>query len=100
LRRVRGSNAPVGSRRELVANCVHTTRLNSTVGVGGVYWALMITAKSDNLPLQICSDRLHLAASTGRHGSLLVRTNTSELNKLAPTCNLCNVNVKRPINVS
>ena len=33
-----------GSRRELVANCVHTadadvTQLDSCVGVGGVYWA-------------------------------------------------------------
>ena len=33
LRRVGSVNAPVGSRRELVANCVHAppTRLNSTV---------------------------------------------------------------------
>jgi len=35
----------VGSRRELVANCVHTTDADATkqfrrVGVGGVYWAL------------------------------------------------------------
>ena len=43
-----GVNAPIGSRRELVANCVHTadadaTQLDSCVasaGVGGVYWAL------------------------------------------------------------
>jgi len=40
LRRVGGVNAPVGSRRELVANSVHTadaTQLSSRVGVGGVY---------------------------------------------------------------
>ena len=40
--RVGGVNAPVGSRRELVVNCVHTadaTRLDSRVGVSGVYWA-------------------------------------------------------------
>ena len=37
----------VGSRRELVANCVHTADADATkqfrrvgVGVGGVYWAL------------------------------------------------------------
>ena len=34
----------VGSRRELVANCVHTADADATkqfrrVGVGGVYWA-------------------------------------------------------------
>jgi len=47
LRRVGGVNTPVGSRRELVANCVHTAegRRDSTqqlrrVGVSGVYWTL------------------------------------------------------------
>ena len=35
----------VGSRRQLVANCVHTADADATkqfrrVGVGGVYWAL------------------------------------------------------------
>ena len=38
------SNVSVGSRRELVANCVHTTdatRQLSRVGVGGVYWAVV-----------------------------------------------------------
>jgi len=39
------STESVGSRRELVANCVHTADANATkqfrrVGVGGVYWAL------------------------------------------------------------
>ena len=38
----------VGSRRELVANCVHTADADATkqfryVGVGGVYWALRRT---------------------------------------------------------
>jgi len=39
------STESVGSRRELVANCVHTADADGTkqfrrVGVGGVYWAL------------------------------------------------------------
>ena len=37
------STESVGSRRELVANCVHTadaTKQFRRVGVGGVYWAL------------------------------------------------------------
>ena len=39
------STESVGSRRELVANCVHTADAHATkqfrrVGVGGVYWAL------------------------------------------------------------
>jgi len=39
------STESVGSRRELVANCVHTADADATkhfrrVGVGGVYWAL------------------------------------------------------------
>jgi len=38
------STESVGSRRELVANCVHTADAYATkqfrrVGVGGVYWA-------------------------------------------------------------
>jgi len=38
------STESVGSRRELVANCVHTANTDATkqfrrVGVGGVYWA-------------------------------------------------------------
>ena len=38
------STESVGSRRELVANCVHTADVDATkqfrrVGVGGVYWA-------------------------------------------------------------
>jgi len=38
------STEAVGSRRELVANCVHTADADATtqfsrVGVGGVYWA-------------------------------------------------------------
>jgi len=38
----------VGSRRELVANCVHTADADVTkqfrrVGVGGMYWALRAT---------------------------------------------------------
>ena len=38
------STESVGSRRELVANCVHTADADATkqfcrVGVGGVYWA-------------------------------------------------------------
>ena len=41
------STESVGSRRELVANCVHTADAAATkqfrrVGVGGVYWALEI----------------------------------------------------------
>jgi len=41
------STESVGSRRELVANCVHTPDANATkqfrrVGVGGVYWAYEI----------------------------------------------------------
>jgi len=47
LRRFGGLNAPVGGRRELVANSVHahrrrrrdTTRQLRRVSVGGVYWA-------------------------------------------------------------
>jgi len=39
------STESVGSRRQLVANSVHTTDADATkqfhrVGVGGVYWAL------------------------------------------------------------
>ena len=39
------STESVGSRRQLVANCVHTADADATkqfrrVGVGGVYWAL------------------------------------------------------------
>ena len=39
------STESVGSRRELVANCVHTSDADATkqfrrVGVCGVYWAL------------------------------------------------------------
>ena len=40
------STESVGSRRELVANCVHTADADAKkkqfrrVGVGGVYWAL------------------------------------------------------------
>jgi len=39
------STVSVGSRRELVVNCVHTADADATkhfrrVGVGGVYWAL------------------------------------------------------------
>jgi len=35
------STESVGSRRELVANCVHTADADfRPVGVGGVYWAL------------------------------------------------------------
>jgi len=42
------STESVGSRRELVANCVHTADAAATkqfrrVGVGGVYWALGLT---------------------------------------------------------
>ena len=46
MRRVGAVNALVGSRRELVANCVHTadaTQLDSCVAsasIGSVYWAL------------------------------------------------------------
>jgi len=41
------STESVGNRRELVANCVHTADADATkqfcrVGVGGVYWALLI----------------------------------------------------------
>ena len=41
------STESVGSRRELVANCVHTADADATnqfrrVGVGGVYWALCV----------------------------------------------------------
>jgi len=41
------SNEPVGSRLELVANCVYTADADATkqfrrVGVSGVYWALVI----------------------------------------------------------
>jgi len=40
------STKSVGSRRGLVANCVHTADADATkqfrrVGVGGVYWALV-----------------------------------------------------------
>ena len=43
----------VVSRRELVANCVHTADADATkqfrrVGVGGVYWALTHTSKATN----------------------------------------------------
>ena len=46
------STESVGSRRELVANCVHTADTAATkqfrrVGVGGVYWVLA-DRKSDN----------------------------------------------------
>ena len=39
------STESVGSRRQLVANCVHTADADATkqfrrVGVGGLYWAL------------------------------------------------------------
>ena len=42
------STESVGSRRELVVNCVHTADADATkqfrpVGVGGVYWALGYT---------------------------------------------------------
>jgi len=44
LRRVGGVNKPVGSRRKLVANCVHTADADATeldscadTGVGGVH---------------------------------------------------------------
>ena len=41
------STESVGSRRELVANCVHTADADATkqfrcVGVGGVYWSLLM----------------------------------------------------------
>jgi len=41
------STESVGSRRELVANSVHTADADATrqfrrVGVGGVYWALVV----------------------------------------------------------
>jgi len=39
------STESVGSRRELVANCVHTadaTKQCRRVAVGGVYWALVM----------------------------------------------------------
>ena len=44
------STESVGSRRELVANCVHTadaddaTKQFRLVGVGGVYWALLFVS--------------------------------------------------------
>ena len=43
------STESVGSRRELVANCVHTADADATkqfrrVGVGGVYWAYLSCA--------------------------------------------------------
>ena len=40
------STESVGSRRQLVANCVHTadaTKQFRRVGVGGVYWALVMS---------------------------------------------------------
>ena len=45
------STESVGSRRELVANCVHTADADATkqlrrVGVGGVYWALNVLSHS------------------------------------------------------
>ena len=44
----------VGSRRELVANCVYTADADATgqfrrVGVGGVYWALHVYARVASL---------------------------------------------------
>ena len=44
------STESVGTRRELVANCVHTADADATkqfrhVGVGGVYWALAYCRK-------------------------------------------------------
>jgi len=41
------SSKSIGSRCELVANCVHTADADATkqfrhVGVGGVYWALYL----------------------------------------------------------
>jgi len=35
----------VGSRRELVANSIHTADELSRVGVGGVYWALVLLSR-------------------------------------------------------
>ena len=52
------STESVGSRRELVANCVHTADADATkqfrrVDVGGVYWAFLIMNELRNrvLPL-------------------------------------------------
>ena len=45
------STESVGSRRQLVANCVHTADADATkqfrlIGVGGVYWALDVRPTS------------------------------------------------------
>jgi len=56
LRRDGGVNAPVVSRRELVANCVHTADTDATQidnglrRVGDVYWALDIL-----ISLRLCA---------------------------------------------
>jgi len=46
------STESVGSRRELVVNCVHTadaTKQFRRVGVGGVYWALHTVSAKNSL---------------------------------------------------
>jgi len=50
------STESVGSRRELVANCVHIADADATkqfrrVGFGGVYWTLATAAAAGALPL-------------------------------------------------
>ena len=50
------STESVGSRRELVANCVHTadaTKQFRRVGVGGVYWALALVVPCRKAPMRI-----------------------------------------------
>jgi len=56
------STESVGSRRELVANCVHTADADATkqyrcVGVGGVYWALALSCFVAPMTPRPCSDR-------------------------------------------
>ena len=62
------STESVGSRCELVANCVHTADADATkqfrrVGVGGVYWALTTVTP---MPLP-CRDRGCLEPGTRGH---------------------------------
>jgi len=63
------STESVGSRRELVANCVHTADANATqqfrrVGVGGVYWALVDFRMQNKRPH--CTLRFDRSVQTAR----------------------------------
>ena len=67
------STESVSSRRELVANCVHTADADATkqlrrVGVGGVYWALRyVLSRRPEYP-----DHVTYSTSTLRHHQRLI----------------------------